>query len=111
MARKGIGPPTQPAKENRAIVIKTRRSGSSERLEKAKAKAKAKAKVKEKEKLMVAESGREMARSYLAPTTTKKTATANGATTVASPTMDRREGSESTLPWLSRALQRNKRKK
>ena len=111
VARKGTGPPTQPAKEKRAIVIKTRRNGSSERLEKETAKEKAKAKGKEKEKLMVAESGRAMAKSYLALTTTKETATANGATTVASPTQDRREESESTLPWPSKALQRNKRRK
>ena len=104
MARKGTGPLTQPAKEKRAIVIKTRRSGSSESLEKEAAKAKAKATGKEKGKLMVAESGREMAKSYLALTTTKETATANGATTVASPTQDRREGSENKLPWPSRAL-------
>jgi hypothetical protein len=103
-AKRDTAPLMKPAMERKAIVIKTRRSGSSERLEKETAKEKAKAKGKEKEKLMVAESGRAMAKSYLALTTTKETATANGATTVASPTQDRREGSENKLPWPSRAL-------
>ena len=82
-------PTMQPAEERKAIVIKTRRNGSSVRLAKEAAKERAKAKEKEKGKQNqgAAETGRVMARSYLAPTTTRAMATVNGATTVVSPMM------------------------
>ncbi len=97
-------PPMMSVKERRAIVIRTRRNGSSERREtevaKAKAKAKAKEREKEKGKQKETGTGKEMARNYLAPTTTKGMATANGATTVVSPTMAQKGESVSTRPWL-----------
>ncbi len=103
--RKDTVPPMMPVKEKKAIVIRTRRNGLSERRakdakakakSKAKAKAKAKANEREKEKLKETGTGKEMARNYLAPTTTNGMATANGATTVVSPTMVQREESVST---------------
>jgi hypothetical protein len=76
----------KPAKERRAIVIKTRRNGLSERREKEVVKEKAKAKAKEKERRKETGTGKVKERNYLAPTTTKEMAIANGATTVVSPT-------------------------
>ena len=98
--RKDTEPPMMPAKEKKAIVIRTRRNGSSERWEKEAAKVKAKAKEKERGKRKETGTGKVMARNYLAPTTTKEMATANGATTVVSPTMDQKGESVSIRPWL-----------
>ena len=98
--RKDTVPPMMPAKEKKAIVIRTRRNGSSERWEKEVAKVKAKAKEKERGKRKETGTGKVMARNYLAPTTTKEMATANGATTVVSPTMDQKGESVSIRPWL-----------
>ncbi len=101
-ARKDTVPPMMPVKERRAIAIRTRRNGSSERREKgvAKARAKAKAKEKEKQNKKGTGTGKEMARNYRAPTTTKGMDTANGATTVVSPTMAQKGENVSTRPWL-----------
>ncbi len=109
--RKGTVPLMKPAKEEKVIVIRTRRNGSSVRLAKEAAKVRARAKENQKGKLKEAGAGRVMAQNYLAPTTTKGMATANGATIVASPTMDQKGESASTHPWPSKALRRNKRKK
>ena len=98
--RKDTVPPMMPAKEKKAIVIRTRRNGSSERWEKEVAKEKEKAKEKERGKRKETGTGKVMARNYLAPTTTKGMATANGATTVVSPTMDQKGESVSIRPWL-----------
>ncbi len=113
MERKDIVLPMIPAKERTAIVIKTRRNGLSERREKevVKEKVKVKAKAKEKESQKETGTGKETARNYLAPTTTKGMATVSGATTVDSPTMALKGVSASTRPWPRKALPRNKRKK
>ena len=55
---------------------------------------------KEKGKLKEIETGKAMARSHLAPTTTRAMATANGATTVVSPMMGQKGESVNTRPWL-----------
>ena len=111
--RRAIGPPTKPSRVRKAIVTRTRRNGLSESAEKGAemAKAKEKAKVKERAKLMETEIGKVKAQSYLAPTTTKETATANSVIIAASPMKGRKAEKESTLPWLSKAPQRNNRKK
>ncbi len=96
--KKDTEPPMMPVKERKAIVTRTRRNGSNEKW--AKAVAKVKAKAKEKRKLKEIGTGKVMARSYLAPITTRAMATASGATTVVSPTMGQKEGSVSTRPWL-----------
>ena len=109
--RRAIGPPTKPARVKKAIVTRTRRNGLSESAEKEAETAKVKERAKEKAKQMAAESGREKARSYRAQITTREMAIASLATIVASRTMGRKEEKENTLPWLSKAPQRNKRKK
>ena len=98
--RKGTVPLMKPAKEKNAIVIRTRRNGSNEKWAKAVAKVKAKAKGKEKGKPKEIGTGKVMARSYLAPTTTKGMATASSATIVASLTMGQKGESVNTRPWL-----------
>ncbi len=98
--RKDTEPPMMPVKEKKAIVTRTRRNGSNEKWAKAVAKVKAKAKEKEKRKLKEIGTGKVIARSYLAPITTRAMTTASGATTVASPTMGQKEESVSTRPWL-----------
>ena len=102
VVRKAIAQLTKPAMVRKAIVTRTRRNDSSERREKEAetAKEKEKAKGKERQKPKAAEIGRAMVVNYLAPTITKAMATANGATTVASPTMDQKGESVSTRPWL-----------
>ena len=108
--RRAIAQPTKPARVRKAIVTRTRRNGSRESAGNAAARAKAKGKEKVKQNTGEAETGRVMAQSYLAPTTTKGTATANLATIAASPMMGRKAESASKLHWPSKALRRNKRK-
>ncbi len=98
--RKDTEPPMMPAKVRRAIVIRTRRNGSNEKWAKAVAKVKAKVKAKEKGNPKEIGTAKVMERSYLAPTTTREMATANGATTVVSPTKVQKGESVSTRPWL-----------
>ena len=98
--RKDTEPPMMPVKERREIVTRTRRNGLNEKWAKAVEKVKAKAKGKEKGKPKEIGTGKEMARSYLAPITTRAMATASGATIVVSPTMGLKEESVSTRPWL-----------
>ena len=98
--RKDTEPPMMPVKERRAIVTRTRRNGLNEKWAKAVEKVKAKAKGKEKGKPKEIGTGKVMARSYLAPTTTRAMATANGATTVVSPMMGQKGESVNTRPWL-----------
>ena len=109
VVKRDIGPPTKPVGVKKAIATRTRRNGLSESAEKGTETAKAK--VRAKEKQMVAESGREMARSYRAQITTREMAIVSLATIVDSRMMDLRAGSESKLPWQSKAPQRGKRKK
>ena len=104
------------AEERKGIFLKMRLNGLSAKLERdpatarGKEKAKAKAKAKAKQEEIAIGKGKATAGNHLALIGRKGMDTANGQTIVASPMMDRKAESANTLPWLSKALRRNKGK-
>ena len=100
-ARRAIAQPTKPATVKKANATRTRLNGSKENAEKgaAMAKAQAKAKGKERQNKVEAGIGKVKALSYLAPTTTKETATANSVIIAASRMKGRKVESANKLPW------------
>ncbi len=98
-ARRAIAQPTKPATVKKANASRTRLNGSKENAEKGAARAKAKAKAKERQNKVEAGIGKVKAQSYLAPTTTKETATANSVIIAASLMKGRKAESANILPW------------